>query len=251
MDSSRAAQASLSDRRFFVAELVGAGQELTLSSEAAKHAQVLRLLAGDEIELFDGLGHTILARILSVSRGSLVCERVGALQTARRERDVVLVQCVPKGTKLDDIVRMTTELGVSEIRLAISERCVSRVDEERGASKGERLSRIAIEAARQSEQAFVPKVWPAKSLAAVLAEAPVGATKLVCLERGEAAFAELGVDGAVWVTVGPEGGFSPNDVALLSAAGFQATGLGRSILRTETAAVVGVALVLDRLRQRR
>jgi len=251
VDSSRAAQASLSDRRFFVADLTPGAADLVLSAEAAKHAQVLRLAAGDEIELFDGQGRTRLAQISLLARGRLTCSPLGDLKTVLRTREVVLVQCVPKGHKLDDIVRMTTELGVAEIRLAVSDRCVSRVDEERGAGKIERLSRIAVEAARQSEQAFVPRILPAKGLDAVLATVPSDATKLVCLERSEAAFADVGVDGAVWVTVGPEGGFSANDVAVLNAAGFKAAGLGRSILRTETAAVVGVALVIDRLRQRR
>lgn len=254
MDSSRAAEKGLSDRRLFVPDLAlrtAESGDLSLSSEAAKHAQVLRLVAGAEIELFDGQGHTCAARIVSVSRVGVTCALLGAVRTIERGPRVVLVQCLPKGGKLDDIVRMTTELGVTDIRLAVSSRCVSRGAEERSAAKIERLTRIAIEASRQSEQAFVPHISPAQDLEAVLTQAPADALKLACIERTDAAFSELPGTGDVWVLVGPEGGLSAEDLTVIDRAGFVSVGLGRSILRTETAAVVGVSLVLDRLRRRR
>ncbi len=254
MGSARPTEKSLSDRRLFAPDLAahGAlGEEITLPSEAAKHVHVLRLAVGDEIELFDGRGHTRGARLVSVSRVGATCVLLGALCTAEPGPAVVLVQCLPKGGKLDDIVRMTTELGVTDIRLAVSSRCVSRGADERNAAKIERLTRIAIEAARQSEQAFVPTISPARDLEAVLADAPASAIKLACLERSDAPFAELPGTDAVWVVVGPEGGLSAEDLTVIDGAGFVPVGLGRSILRTETAAVVGVSLVLDRLRRRR
>ncbi len=253
MGSSRAAEKSLSDRRLFVPDLAerGASGDFPLSSEAAKHVQVLRLGLDDQVELFDGQGHTCAARIASVSRAGVACSLVESLRRSERGHEVVLVQCLPKGAKLDDIVRMTTELGVTDIRLAVSSRCVSRGADDRGAAKIERLSRIAIEAARQSEQAFVPRISPAEELSIVLARAPSDAIKLACVERSHAFLPDLPGSGAVWVLVGPEGGLSDDDLALIDRAGFAGVGLGRSILRTETAAVVGVSLVLDRLRRRR
>jgi len=255
MDSSRPAERSLSDRRLFAPDLATSGADIALAAEAAKHAQVLRLGEGAEVELFDGRGHTCVARITSVSRHALRCAPIEAVRFEERGPEVVLVQCVPKGGKLDEIVRMTTELGVSAIRLAVSKRCVSRADEERSANKVERLSRIAIEAARQSEQAYVPEIVPAQPLSVVLASAPENALKLACVERSDRAWPAVSGAGPVWVVVGPEGGMDADDLAYLEAAGFMSVGLGRSILRTETAAVVGVALVQDRyhdrLRQRR
>jgi len=255
MGGARPAERSLSDRRLFAPELGTPAAELVLTAESARHAHVLRLGEGDEVELFDGRGRSCAARIVSLSRSSLRCAPVGEVRFEERGPEVVLVQCVPKGGKLDEIVRMTTELGVSEIRLSISTRCVSRADEERSVSKVERLSRIAIEAARQSEQAYVPEIVPAQPLSAVLARAPAGALKLACVERSDREWPDISGAGPVWVVVGPEGGMDAQDLVYLEAAGFVSVGLGRSILRTETAAVVGVALVLDRfldrLRQRR
>ncbi len=251
MDSSRAAEKNLSDRRIYAPDLMAVPTALMLSAEAVKHVQVLRLTQGDEVELFDGQGHTCAARLVSVSRSGVTCERVGQVHVSERGPRVVLVQCLPKGSKLDDIVRMTTELGVSDIKLAVSSRCVSRGADERNAAKIERLTRIAIEAARQSEQAFVPTIAAAASLASVLSESPKGATKVACVERSDVPFPELTETGEVWVLVGPEGGLSAEDLTVIEREDFARAGLGRSILRTETASVVGVALVLDRLRRRR
>jgi 16S rRNA (uracil1498-N3)-methyltransferase len=162
-----------------------------------------------------------------------------------------LVQCLPKGGRIDDIIRMTTEIGVAAIHLALAERSVARPDRERGPQKAERLHRVAMEAARQSEQDYVPDVEPPVPLGDVLRRAPPGAAKVALLARH--GHAELPVPPGteeLWLAVGPEGGFSPGDQVELAAAGFISGGLGRSILRTETAAVVGVALGIDRLARR-
>ncbi len=251
MDSAHAQKKALSDRRLFVPQLSDADCEILLPVEAAKHALVLRLVAGDEVVLFDGQGRTCAARISSLSRAALRCVLLGPMRRWEPGPSVVLVQCVPKAGKLDDIVRMTTELGVAEIRLAVSERCVSRGHDGRGAHKVDRLARIAIEAARQSEQAFVPPIVAAEPLRDVLASAPRDALRLACVERHGQPLGPLQGKGAVWVAVGPEGGFGPTDREELDAAGCVPVGFGSAILRTETAAVVGVVLVLDRLRQRR
>jgi 16S rRNA (uracil1498-N3)-methyltransferase len=141
---------------------------------------------------------------------------------------------------------MTTELGVSAIQLAISERCVVQKSA-RDDHKVERLARIASEAARQSEQAYVPDILEPAPLAEVLARAPAEAIKRGLLERSEAGFEPAPGATALWLAVGPEGGFSSKDREILAQAKFAAAGLGRAILRTETAAVVGVALGISAL----
>ncbi len=253
MGRSRAAEAELSERRFYVPDLGGAEGEIALSREALRHAQVLRLGLSDELELFDGAGHTLRARISRLDKHGLSCVGDGPALWHPQGPRVVLVQCLPKATKLDDIVRMTTELGVSEVRLCLSERCQLKGDVERMEAKLERLTRIAIEALRQSEQTWLPRLSAPRALEEVLAEAPEGPStaRVACVERTDIAL-DLGPAAEeAWLVIGPEGGLSERDRGILSECGFSPAGLGRSILRTETAAVVGVALALDRLRQRR
>ena len=174
--------------------------------------------------------------------GSEMCIRDRHTERSAR---VVLVQCLPKAGKLDDIVRMTTELGVSAIALAVSEYCVGR----RGGNdehRAERLERIAIEAARQSEQAYVPEIVPPRPLADVLAGVPDHAYRAAFVERTDRPLPLHLEARELWLVIGPEGGLSPTDRDLLRRANFISAALGRSILRTETAAVVGVALALER-----
>jgi 16S rRNA (uracil1498-N3)-methyltransferase len=233
-----------SARRLFASALPEPGATLELDAEAVQHAKVLRLSAGDPVRLFDGRGNSVLAELVHSTKGSLRCVGRDAIQHIERTVHVVLVQCLPKAGKLDDIVRMTTELGVSTIALAVSDHCVARSGRED--YKAERLERIAIEAARQSEQAYLPRILAPRPLAEVVAGAPDHAYRAACVERSERPLPLHLEARELWLVIGPEGGLSPTDREILRNASFISTALGRSILRTETAAVVGVALALER-----
>jgi 16S rRNA (uracil1498-N3)-methyltransferase len=233
----------LSARRFFAAELPGQPGELTLDAVAQGHLRVLRLKGGDQVTLFDGRGGSVAAEIVDAKRGT--ARTLGPLAQVAARPFVGLVLCVPKAHKIDDIVRMTSELGVSAIWLALSERSPARPKEDRDAHKLERLGRVAIEAARQSEQAYLPELRAPQPLARVLAELPSGPARIALVERSDARFAPPEGAHGLWLLVGPEGGLSHRDRGELDAAGFVPGGLGPSILRTETAAVVGVGLARD------
>jgi 16S rRNA (uracil1498-N3)-methyltransferase len=249
MGSAGAEQGEVGARRFYAPTLKShAATSLSLGEDAARHARVLRLAAGDTVELFDGAGGTCRAHVSHLARNELVC-RLDAPRFEAAPQRVVLVACVPKAHKLDDVVRMTAELGVAEIRLALSSRSVPRTDAEKLWAKRERLEKIAIEAVRQSENAWLPTIYEPRELSAQLADAPAHATKLALVERSAAPFDLPRSSTEVWVVVGPEGGLSGDDRTVLDRFGCISAGIGRSILRSETACVVGVALVLDRLRR--
>lgn len=238
----------MTERRLFVAELPADGGELKLGDEAARHGRVLRLAVGDGLTLFDGSGRCAEAEVIALGR-RLVCQ-VSAPRTVPREGPrVVLVLCQPKGHKTEDAVRVATELSVSAVRLAVSEHVVARPEPRRAARRLERLEKVAREAARQSERAFVPEVAAAKSLAAVLAEAPDHAQKIAFFARGDKPLMDALAPESreVWVVIGPEGGLSERDLAELEGAGFARVGLGAGVLRVETAIPVALGLVLARV----
>jgi 16S rRNA (uracil1498-N3)-methyltransferase len=149
------------------------------------------------------------------------------------------------------VVRQVTELGVSRVVPFAAERSVVKLDAARAAARADRWRRIAAEAAQQSQRVDVPEIHdlvPAMRLADVLADSVV----LVCWE--DAPDAE-GIGDAlariapeperdVAVVVGPEGGLTANEVALLASAGAVTVSLGSTVLRTETAGVVAVALAM-------
>ena len=221
---------------------------VSLGPDAARHARVLRLAVGEDVVLFDGLGREADARIDRLDAEGVTCGvlrwRLEANEPTRR---VVLLQALPKGGKLDDIVRATTECGVGAIHLAQSERSVVKFDAGKAGTRVERLVRIAQEAARQSERAHVPAITAHASVAAAARCAPASAARLVLSPRAGLAWTEAS-DGhdEVWLAVGPEGGFSPDEERHLQADGWVLARLALPVLRVETAAPVAVAMLRDR-----
>lgn len=227
-------------RRLWCAPLPDAG-EAALPTATARHAHVLRLSPGDAVVLFDGAGREADAVLLEEGR----C-RVEATRTVQGPRPrVVLCQALPKGTKLDAIVRAVTELGVSAVHLVDAERSVAKLDEARAAKRLDRLARVAREAARQAGRADVPELVPPAPLAEVLARVPEGAARVVTVVGAEPGGALSGDE--VWVLVGPEGGLSEAEVEAAREAGFSSRGLGPFTLRVETAAPVACALAREAL----
>ncbi|MFC1464361.1 MAG: RsmE family RNA methyltransferase [Candidatus Brachytrichaceae bacterium NZ_4S206] len=235
-------------RRLPVDALPAEGGPVRLGPAAAHHAKVLRLEVGDAVVLFDGRGNEAEGRVARVEGSAIDCE-VGAPRTRGLAGPaVVLCQCLPKGGKLEDIVRATTELGVSAVHLVASERSVPRLDEGRAEKKLERLVRVAQEAARQSGRSDVPELLAPASLREVLARAPSEAAKVALVPGATMALADaVGAVSSGWVLVGPEGGLAPAEVALAESLGFAAVGLGPTVLRVETAAPVAVALLRQAL----
>lgn len=234
-------------RRLFATALPELGGSVLLDAEAAHHARVLRLAEGDAVVLFDGRGRECAARIAELGDERARCEAEPPRAAQAAARRVVLIQCLPKGDKLESIVRMTTELGVAVIALAHGARSVARPDSKRAAAQLDRLMRIAQEAARQSEQATVPVIDAPAALDEVALRAPAAALKIALVPGAPIALSDALRDAddatEVWLVIGPEGGLDDAERATLTARGYTHAALGTSTLRVETAAPVAVALV--------
>ena len=233
-------------RRLYVPNLPEAGGVLTLDESGARHARVLRLRPGDAVELFDGAGRSAQARMLSV--GDVVeCEASPTSAAEDAHTRVVLLLAIPKGSKLDDCVRMATELGVAAIALVQAERSVPRWDQDRARSRVDRLTRIAAEAAAQCERADIPIIDGPKPCAEWLRIVPPGVHGVVFGARAEGSFTLSETPEQVWCAIGPEGGFTDAELGAFDAAGFDLASLGRWILRVDTAVSAALTLVQDRL----
>jgi 16S rRNA (uracil1498-N3)-methyltransferase len=236
-------------KRAFCDDLGEAGGLVELSREETRHVvRVRRGRTGDEIVLFDGRGRQAFGRLESVDSGpaTVSIERVEAAppDTACR---LTLVTAIPKGPRMADLVRACTEVGVAEIRPVVAERSSVRPDI---GSTNDRWQRVAREAAKQSRRSYLPEISPVATLATAL----TGAFSLIlvadagddaaplrsCLgERGEGATALL--------MVGPEGGFSPDELRMAVEAGARRFRLDVPVMRVETAAPVLAGLVLYEL----
>lgn len=233
-------------RRLFAPNLPAEGGRITLDDAVTRHARVLRLRAGDEVELFDGAGRAAIARILSTG-DTVVCDAARAVLTSTPSTRLVVLLSIPKGPKLEDCVRMATELGADEIALMQAERSIPRWDEARARSRVDRLARVAAEAAAQCERTDIPLIRGPRTCARWLETVPASARGVVFAARAEGALTLSGTPEQVWCAIGPEGGFSNDELAAFDAAGFAAASLGRWILRVDTAVVAALTIVQDRL----
>ncbi|MGE0788251.1 MAG: 16S rRNA (uracil(1498)-N(3))-methyltransferase [Sandaracinaceae bacterium] len=231
----------MTERRLLAPSLPPDGGAVRLGEGAAKHARVLRLAVGDAVVLFDGEGAESDATIEALDARSLACRAGPRRVRARVGPRVVLCQALPKGNKLESLVRACTEAGVDAIRFFVGERSVAKPGDDRFEHRLERLERIASEAARQATRADVPRLHPLARLDAVLEDAEPNARKLVAVVGAEP-LAQAPADVA-WIVVGPEGGLTPSEIARAVAAGFSPAGLGPYALRVETAAPIACALV--------
>ena len=233
------------------------GALATLSAEESAHvARVLRMKTGDPVGLIAA------ERLYS---GALVAVTDKAT-TVRVERElpspecpvrVTLVQGLPKLDKLDTIIQKATELGVWDVMPVPMERSIAKL-EGRDDQKRERWNRIALEAAKQSGRAHVPAIRPFGRLpeaVAVLRESAPDAVLIAWEEENQLrlsqAMGQLLADRpnlrSVVVVIGPEGGISAKEIELLSLPEARRVTLGKRILRTETAGLCALAVVMGAL----
>ncbi|MDI3339515.1 MAG: 16S rRNA (uracil(1498)-N(3))-methyltransferase [Sphaerobacter sp.] len=206
-------------------------------------ARVLRLGAGDMVVLFNGDG-TEVPGTIRASRARCVTLELGAPRPGRPEPQpaVHLAHGLLKADRFDWVVQKATELGVARITPLATSRSVVSLPPDRAQQRRERWQRIAIEAAEQSGRVTVPVVAaPARldELLPLMAHTPA----LLCWERESAPLrlAPLPPAGPLLVLVGPEGGFTRDEVDAAVAAGAHTVSLGPLILRSETAAVAALA----------
>jgi 16S rRNA (uracil1498-N3)-methyltransferase len=214
----------------------GAAIEAT-EGQAHYLSGVMRRAVGDPIHLFNGRDGEWAGRIASLSRGRATLAAETLVREQSGDTDLWLMFGVLKRDATDLVVQKATELGVSTLLPVFTERTNG------GRVNLDRLRAIAIEAAEQSERLTVPAVRPAEQLRDSLADWPAGRALFVALERVGTQPLKPSA-GSAGLLVGPEGGFGPRDHAVLDRCRFvRPVSLGPRILRAETAAIVGLALL--------
>tara|TARA_R110001583_G_scaffold31978_4_gene109087 strand:+ start:75595 stop:76317 length:723 start_codon:yes stop_codon:yes gene_type:complete len=221
--------------------------EVPLPDAVSHHAlRVLRLAEGEPMVLFDGSGIEVDARL--VVRGKQGFAVLGERHENSRESplELILVQALASGDKMDWIVQKAVELGVARVIPVQAERSVLRLSGERAQKRQAHWQQVAISACEQCGRNVVPEVAPIQSLPAYL-EANAGADRLVLAPGGERPLAELPRPGAaLHLMIGPEGGWSDSELNACRATGAIALGLGPRILRTETAGLAAIAAMQAR-----
>ncbi len=228
-----------------------AGGKAVLGADETRHLErVLRLRPGAGLVIFDGGGRR-WAATLEATEGGGRASVSGLRRLGSNEPSVSLelIQGLPKGERWEWLLEKGTELGVRAFRPVYTEHGVARLPASRVSARLERWRKIALAAAKQCERGVVPEVagpLPLPDVVGALPPGGVGETRLALTERaGEASESPPAVAGGrVLLAVGPEGGWSSGDRRSLQAAGFRPWSLGSRILRAETAALAGAAILV-------
>jgi 16S rRNA (uracil1498-N3)-methyltransferase len=293
--------------RVYVDATLTPGASVELARDSAAHlAKVLRARSGDEIVLFNGDGREFTGAIDTV-RGSRVSASIGAARTVDRESPfrLTLVQCVPRGDRMDFIVQKATELGIARIVPVLSQRSVVRLDATQATAKQEHWHAVAVNACEQCGRNRLPVIETPQPLlnhlgATASLPASPGALRLVLepesaplempsangngltsgdstrpssriaasdhvaaegrsaaphrgpTEGSNAASDRVATDGhtaaieCADIAIGPEGGFTADELEAFQLAGFSPTRLGPRVLRTETAAIAAIVVLQSR-----
>lgn len=222
--------------RYFLAELPPPGRH-ALPDDLAHHlGRVLRARAGDELRLGDGRGGTARATIAEVDRRGIRVDVADATREPPPPCALTLAFAVPRLQRVEWLLEHGTELGVARFQPIWTQR--TRPTE----GRADRWERIVAAAAGQCDRAWLPAVEPACELGALLARTELPAARYVARPDGDAP--APAPPGPTLLLVGPEGGFTAEEAAAIGSAGCRGIRLGRHILRTETAALVGAAALL-------
>ena len=263
---------SMSTHRFYIPPNELDSGALVLRGAEAHHASdVLRMKHGDKAVLFNGRGREITAEIVDLARDEIRFRKLHQAETPPLRCRITLGQAIPKGKNMDLIVQKAVEIGASEIAPLISERTIVDIDQKEATRKQAKWQQVAIEAAKQCGQNWLPQIDAPRKLKDFFAQFPVEAGspsppqpqkrfgQLLQKNESQFEFRLIGslqsdaqhlkkiladyqsehrhLPASVLMLIGPEGDFTPAELALAKSQGCSPITLGPIILRVETAAI--------------
>ncbi|RAP76940.1 16S rRNA (uracil(1498)-N(3))-methyltransferase [Paenibacillus montanisoli] len=244
-------------QRYFVTPEQITDNRVVLTGDDAHHvSRVMRMEAGDAIIVSDGRARVAQATIRSLSPGKVEAEVAEWLPfSGEPVWTVTVAQSLPKGDKMEIVIQKGTEIGAASFLPFQSQRMIVQYDEKKEAKRLDRWGKIAKEAAEQAHRSRIPAIEPVASWRELAARIPDYDLALFCYEKeggghglrdAIAARAEGWGDEerTILLIVGPEGGFTEREAEEAEEAGAVIVGLGKRILRTETAAMVGLACLM-------
>jgi 16S rRNA (uracil1498-N3)-methyltransferase len=237
--------------RFYISPENWNPDALALAASEAHHARdVLRMKKGEKLVLFNGRGREITGEIVDLSEGGVRLRKLHEAETPPLRSRIVLGQAIPKGKNMELIVQKAVEIGAAEIAPIISDRTVVQVDSESAVQKQSKWQQIAIEAAKQCGQNWLPRVHVARKLAEFFDAATPNTgfdLRLIGSLQPDAQHLKKILANyssehqhrpeSVLMLIGPEGDFTPAELSLARQHGCRPITLGPIILRVETAAI--------------
>lgn len=228
---------------------------VTIVGEDARHiSRSLRMKVGEKLDVCDFLGYVYSCEITGFTEDEVT---LSILQKVLCESEpnvnVRIFQALPKGDKLDTVIQKCTELGAYDFTPVLTSRCISRPDDKSAKKKCERWQKISAEAAKQCGRGIIPTVNDVCSFDKALEEMRGCTLALMCYECEDGYSLKRCIEdnigilsdkASVAIFIGPEGGISPDEAEKAKKVGIITVGLGKRILRTETAPLFAVSAVM-------
>lgn len=240
--------------RFYLPPEKSRGDALRLDGQEARHAlRVLRLKPGDEAIVLDGAGTEFFCEVKNTSRDSLSLHVKKRNFLSPPACSITLFVGIPKGKIIEDIIQKSVELGAIRIAPLVTERVVTRLDQENGSHKREQWQQTAIEAMKQCGTAWLPEIETPATIGNFLAHEQKPDLQLVgslqkerrhpreVFREYEKAKGRLPGSAAVWI--GPEGDFTLDELKAIENSGAHPVSLGNLVLRVETAAIYCLSIL--------
>ena len=238
--------------RFFVSPDSVRENEIEITGIDVNHIKnVLRMQPGESVEVCDGQGTHYACVIKSLERESVTLDiEISSPSSTELKQRLYLFQGLPKSDKMELIIQKAVELGVYEIIPTVTSRCIVKLDAKKEDKKIARWQQISEAAAKQSGRGIIPKIKAPMTLKEALEYARAIDTVLVPYEKAEGIestrdiLSEAKDKGSVAVFIGPEGGFDEKEIELAGEMGAKAITLGKRILRTETAGLCVLSVLM-------
>lgn len=238
--------------RFFMESGIDSGHDISIKGNDYNHMKnVLRMKTGEQVLISDGNDREYLCSIHTIGEKEILLKIEDILGTSRElPTKITLFQGLPKGDKMEQIIQKAVELGVYRIVPVAMKRSVVKLDQKKVAKKTQRWNTIALSAAKQSKRGVIPEVKEVISYEQAVAMASSMDGFLLPYENAE------GIEGArqlvksmkgkkeIAVFIGPEGGFEESEVETARNAGAKTLTLGKRILRTETAGMTMLSILM-------
>jgi 16S rRNA (uracil1498-N3)-methyltransferase len=236
--------------RFFISSAALNENKATLTGGELDHMRrALRLRPGDRVTLFDDSGAEHQGVIRSYGPRAADIEIIHSGRPERESKlEIFLAQALGKGDKMDFVVEKATELGVSAIAPFLSSRAVPKLDAIKSAMRQDRWRKIAISAAKQSGRTTIPEILELSDFSTLVSRPwPCDEKLIFGPVKADYSLRQMAADRSpfrsIILAIGPEGGFTPEEMAQARERGFRAVSLGKRILRTETAALAALSIV--------
>lgn len=231
--------------RFYCTPPLPQNGSFELPADAAHHAsRVLRLREGDAVQIFDGIGNESHGVIAELSGKRVVLGNISAANTDRESPlRITLAQALSSSEKMDWVIQKATELGATEIQPLATERSVAKLSSERAEKRIEHWQQVAIAACEQCGRNILPTIHAPLDIMAWLQQTRTSPdTKFILLPEGASSLSSQTKPlGNITLLIGAEGGFAPAESESALRCGFTPVRMGARVLRTETAAVAGLA----------